>query len=125
MTKLPTELLKKKIEELETITTVIAAMDLTNEWKERFTVMSFYRNWRKLDTIKQSKLINIAKVNSPAIATIVEQTNTKLSLSRIEKIAMIVTDEQDREKIKQHLLTRSWEDAKKDVDLIISSYEDK
>ena len=123
MTKLPKELLDKKIEELRTITTTITSMDLTDEWKELFTEMSLYRNWRKLDPIKQSRLISIAQVGSSAVATIVEQKHTKLSLSRIEKIAMIVTDERDREKIKQYLLTKSWREAKKDVDLIIASYE--
>jgi len=125
MTKVQTELYKEKTEEMAKLANIIETLPISHKWVERFTDMCFYRGWRNLDPTKQSKLINIAQVDSHAVATIVEQKHTKISLEKIERIALVVTDEPIRVKIKNHLITKSWRKAKKDIDLLIASYESK
>ena len=125
MTKLPQELLEQKIKELKAITATIEAMDISEEWKSRATDIAIYRGWRKINDSKEEKILNIAQINSPALATIVDQKHTKISLSKIEQIAIVVTDEADRAKIRDYLLNENWETAKQSVDLIIASYKNK
>ena len=125
MTKIQHQHYEKRTEEMAKLADTIETLPISNKWIERFTAMGFYRGWRKLDTTKKSRLINIGQVDSSAVAIIVEQKNTKLSLEKIERIATVVTDEQIRAKIKNHLLTRSWKKAKKDIYLLIASYESK
>jgi len=99
-------------------------LPIDEKWINRFSKMALYRNWRKITPAKQKKLINIAAVNSPSVATIIDQKHTKISTEMIEKIATIVTDEKDRAKICNHLLTKSWRNAKRDINLIIARYEE-
>lgn len=115
---------KKRNQEVRNMANALEALPISEKWAERFTAMTIYRTLRKIDD-KIPKIINISRIDSPAVATIVEQTNTKLSLEKIEKIATVVTDEHARLKIKNHLLCNSWKEAKKDVNLIIASYEDQ
>ena len=124
MTRTQHDMYQEKTKEMEKMANELEQSLNSMQWVERFTDMGFYRGWRKLDN-KLSKIMNIAKVDSPAVAIIVEQKHTKLSLAKIEVIATIVTEEKDREKIKRHLLTKSWKEAKKDVDLIIATYNPK
>jgi hypothetical protein len=124
MTVIQHDMYQEKAREMENIANTLEHELSSEKWAERFTDMGFYRGWRKLNN-KLPKIINITKVDSPAVAIIVEQKHTKLSLAKIEAIATIVTDEKDRERIKRYLLTKSWKEAKKDVDLIISEYENK
>jgi len=119
------QLYETRTEEMAKIANSLEELHISDKWVERFTAMAFYRGWRRLDSTKKSRLINIGQLDSPAVAIIVEQKQTKLSLEKIERIAMVVTDEPVRAKIKNYLLTRSWKKAKKDIDLIIASYESK
>jgi len=125
MTEVQHNLYEKRTEEMAKLANIIEILPISVKWVELFTDMGFYRGWRKLDTTKKSRLINIGQVDSSAVAIIVEQKHTKLSLEKIERIATVVTDEQIRAKIKNHLLTRSWKKAKRDIDLLIASYESK
>lgn len=101
---------------------IIEQMPITDEWITRFTKMAFYRGWRKITESKQKRLIAIARIDSPSVATIVDQKHTKISTETIEQIAVTVTDEKDRALICNHLLEKSWKEAKRDIDLIISRY---
>jgi hypothetical protein len=115
---------EKRTAEMQRVAELIAALPISEEWVNRFTKMAFYRGWRKLTDHKQKRLIHIAEVNSPSVATIVDQRHTKISTEMIEKIATVVTDEKDRAKICNYLLEKSWKDAKRDVALIIAGYEE-
>lgn len=125
MTKKQNELYKKRIQEMKNIANIIEALPISKNWVDRFTAIAFYRGWRKITDSKQKKLTNIANVDSPSVATIVEQKNTKLSLDKIEQIATTVTDEADRVKICVYLLNNSWENTQKNINLIIAAYENK
>ena len=118
------EAYEKHKKEKEKVLEIIAALPISDEWINRFTQMALYRNWRKLTSAKQRSLIAIATVDSQSVATIIEQRHTKISTDMIEKIATIVTNEKERAKICNHLLEKSWRDAKRDILLIISAYED-
>lgn len=122
---LPQEILEQKIKELRAITATIEAMDISKEWKSRATAIAIYRGWRKINDAKEEKLLSIAQINSPAVATIIDQKHTKISLSKIEQIAVVITDEVDRAIIRDYLLNENWETAKKSVNTIIASYENK
>ncbi|WP_415406977.1 hypothetical protein ACLHDG_00160 [Sulfurovum sp. CS9] len=117
------KLYETRTEEMAKIANSLEELPISDKWVERFTATAFYRGWRRLDSTKKLRIINIGQIDSPAVAIIVEQKQTKLSLEKIERIAIVVTDEPARAKIKNHLLTRSWKKAKKDIDLIIASYE--
>ena len=122
MTETQKQMFEVKMKQFEEAAEKISRSLQDEEWVTRFTRMAFYRNWADIDS-KLPKIINIAEVNSPAVAVIVEQKHTKIGLSTIEKIATVVTDESQRAKIREYLLMRSWENAKRDVDLIIAEYE--
>ena len=125
MTEVQHNLYEKRTEEMAKLANIIETLPISVKWVELFTDMGFYRGWRKLDATKKSRLTNIAQIDSPAVATIVEQKHTKISLEKIERIALVVTDEPIRVKIKNHLITKSWRKAKRDIDLLIASYESK
>ena len=118
------EAYEKHKKEKEKVLEIIAALPISEEWITRFSKMALYRNWRNLTHAKQMRLIAIATADSPSVATIVDQKHTKISTDTIEKIATTVTNEKDRAKICNHLLEKSWRDAKRDILLIISTYED-
>jgi hypothetical protein len=111
--------------EMQQIAAKIEALPIADEWVTRLTNMAYYRGWRRLDETKQQRLLNIANTQSPSMAIIIEQRHTKLSLERLEQIALTVTDESARTKIKNILITKSWRRAKKEILLIIASYETK
>jgi hypothetical protein len=125
MTEKQRNLYDTRTHEMQDIAAKIEALPIGDEWVTRFTNMAYYRGWRRLDTTKQQRLINIANTESPSMATIIEQRHTKLSLERLEQIAITVTDEKARKKIKDILITKSWRKAKKEILLIIASYETK
>ncbi|UFH60477.1 hypothetical protein [Sulfurovum mangrovi] len=122
---IPQEQLELKIRELRANVATIEEMDISDEWKSLATNITINRGWRKIDDAKKSSLLTIAHSNSKALATIVYQTHTKLSLEKMETIATIVTNEADRIKIMELLLNNSWEKVKKSIYLIIASYGNK
>ena len=113
---------EKRSNEMRKVADIIEQMPITDEWITRFTKMAFYRGWRKITEPKRQRLIAIARIDSPSVATIVDQKHTKISTETIEQIAVTVTDEKDRTLICNHLLEKSWKEAKRDIDLIISRY---
>ena len=115
---------EKHRKEKEKVLDIIAALPIGEEWIARFSKLALYRNWRKITSAKEKRLIVIAKADSPSVATIVEQKHTKISTEMMEKIASVVTEEKDRAKICNYLLNKSWKDAKRDVLLILSYYAD-
>jgi len=125
MTKEQQKEYEKRKREMRKVLEIIKDLPISEEWINRFTKMAIYRNWRKLTEPKQKRLIAIAGIDSPSVATIVDQKHTKIGTDRIFEIATIVTDEKDRAMICNYLLEKSWRDAKRDILLIISRYADK
>ena len=125
MTKEQYKEYERRKKEMRKVLECINELPINKEWVTRFSKMAIYRNWKKVTPYKQERLIAIAEVNSPSVATIVDQRHTKISTEMIARIATVVTDEQDRAKICNYLLEKSWKEAKKDILLIISHYEEK
>ena len=119
-------LIKNRTNEMRKIANQLEVMPINNTWINVFSEMAFYRNWRDLDNkSKSSQILNIAKVNSPSVHFIIEQTHSKIGLQKIEEIATVITNEKDRAKIAKYLKEKSWKEAEKDIELIIAGYKDQ
>ena len=101
----------------------IHALPISQEWKKIFSNLCTGRTWYGLSKTQQSQMINIAKVDSPAIKFLMTEHRKKAGLKKMEKIAVEIPNEKDRQKAMLAILDKGAKKATRDIDLIIASHK--
>jgi len=102
------------------IITAINELPITHEWKDIFAYLTTGRTWYGLSKTQQSKMINIAEVNSAAIKYLAKEHRKKAGLTLMEKISVQIPTEEDRQKAMLAILDKGAKEARKDIDLLIA-----
>ena len=116
-----------KMRELTKIANNIDKLNLSKKWTIIFTKMCCYRCWKQLNKKQQSQMKNIAEIDSNAIEHIIAEKFKKAGLDLIEMVAVEITEESERQKAVNVLLTKGAKEGYQDVLLLVakSKYESK
>ena len=101
----------------------IYALPITQEWKKIFSNLCTGRTWYGLSKTQQSQMINIAEVNSQAIKFLMTEHRKKAGLKKMEKIAVEIPSEKDRQKAMLAILDKGAKQATRDIDLLIAAHK--
>ena len=106
------------------IISTIHTLPISQEWKKIFSKMCTARTWYRLNKTQQSQMVNIAEVDSPAIKFLIAEHKKKVGLQKMEKIAVGISNEQDRQKAMLAILEKGAKEARKDIDLLVAKNKD-
>lgn len=98
----------------------IAALQISPEWVEVFTVICLNRGFRKLDDAQLGQMMNIATVNSPAIAYLARHQGKIVGLHTLEHLSVMISDEPTRLKAVMLIVDKGVKPSRNELDLIIA-----
>ena len=102
------------------IITGINSLPISLEWKDIFAYICTGRTWYRLSKTQQSKMINIAEIDSSAIKYLAKEHRKKAGLTLMEKISVEISTEEDRQKAMLAILEKGAKEARRDIDLLIA-----